>query len=384
MSRSKHSEGIADELIASGTRRRKDASEKIKQDPKKDSPKKIPNKIITLNRRKGMHYAGLDLHKRTIQIAVVDKHGNKLLNKNISSSLDVLKKELARMPRDTQYVIESSSVWEGVYNCMAHDLGLDVILSNPYKTRLIAESKKKTDKVDAFILADMLRGGYIASCYVPDFETIDNRKLARYRGTLVRNRTGLKNSIHGILLQLGFKGRGTPFSPGWLMRVRGINDYRIHGYLRNIDAVNGLIAQADVRIADAVKASPNAMLLKTIPGVGNYSALIISSEIGDIARFHRPEKLSAYAGIVPSVRNSAEIVQHGRITRRGSRSLRWILTECVHSHVRYARDSYITDCYNRIAKKRGKGKATMAAASKMLRVMHIVLTEKKEYVPHSG
>ena len=62
----------------------------------------------------------------------------------------------------------------------------------------------------------------------------------------------------------------------------------IHGYLRNIDAVNDLIAQADVRIADAVKASPDAMLLKTIPGVGNYSALIISSEIGDIARFHRP------------------------------------------------------------------------------------------------
>ena len=60
------------------------------------------------------------------------------------------------------------------------------------------------------------------------------------------------------------------------------------------------------------------------------------------------------------------------------------ITEYVHSHVRYAKDSYITDCYNRIAKKRDKGKATMAAASKMLRVMHIVLTEKKEYVPHSG
>ena len=87
-----------------------------------------------------MHYAGLDLHKRIIQIAVVDKHGDKLLNKNISSSLDVLKKELARMPKDTQYVIESSSVWKGVYNCMVHDLELDVMLSNPYKTRLIAEN----------------------------------------------------------------------------------------------------------------------------------------------------------------------------------------------------------------------------------------------------
>ena len=201
------------------------------------------------------------------------------------------------------------------------------------KTRLIAESKKKTGKAGASILADMLLEGYIASCHVPDFKTIDNRNLAGYGRTLVRNRTGLKNSIHGILLQAGFKGKETPFSPGLLLRVGGINDYRIHGYLRNIDAVNDLIAQADVRMADAVKASPNAMLLKTIPGVGNYSALIVSSEIGNIAKFHRPEKLSAYAGIVPSVRNSAEIVQHGRITRRGSRSLRWILTECVHSHV---------------------------------------------------
>ena len=155
---------------------------------------------------------------------MVDEHGNRLLNKNISSSLGVLKKELARMPKDTQ-VIESSSVPGPSTTAWRTILVLDVILSNPYKTRLIAESKKKTDKVDAFILADMLRGGYVASCYVPDFKPIDDRKLARYRGTLVRNRTRLKNSIHGILLQLGFKVGGTPFSPGWLARVRGINDY---------------------------------------------------------------------------------------------------------------------------------------------------------------
>ncbi len=329
-----------------------------------------------------MHYVGLDLHKETIQIAVVDKDGTMLLNKKIFNPHAILEAELAHMPKNAQYVMESSSVWEGVYNFMTRDLGLDAVLSNPYKTKLIAESKKKTDKVDAFILADMLRGGYIASCHVPDSKTIDNRKLVRYRATLVKNRTGLKNSIHGILLQAGFKRGGTTFSPEWLARVREVGDYRIRGYLRAIESLNGLIVQADVRIAEAVKSDPDAMLLKSMPGIGNYSALIISSEIGDITRFVRPEKLSSYAGIVPSVRNSAEIVQHGRITRRGSRSLRWILTECVHSHVRYAKDSYITDCYNRIARKRGKGKATIAAASKMLRIMHIMLTEKKEYVPH--
>ena len=77
------------------------------------------------------------------------------------------------------------------------------------------------------------------------------------------------------------------------------------------------------------------------------------------------------------MRNSAEIVQPGRITRRGSRSLRWILTECVHSHVRYARDSYITNCYNRIAKKRGfdrladmprSGRPTMVSKADLKRI----------------
>ena len=179
-----------------------------------DSPKKISKKIITLNRRKGMHYAGLDLHKKTIQIAVVDEHGNWLLNKNISSSLGVLKKEIEHMPKDTRYVIESSSVWEGIYNCMAHYLGLDVILSNPYKTRLIAESKKKTDKVDAFILADMLRGGYIASCYVPDFKTIDNRKLARSRGTLVAQPDATEEFHTRDTAPIGIQGRGNAVLAG--------------------------------------------------------------------------------------------------------------------------------------------------------------------------
>ena len=70
-----------------------------------------------------MHYAGLDLHKRTIQIAVVDKHGTKLLNKNISSSLDVLKKELARMPKDTQYVIYQQTKFQGIVKYFFHVQG---------------------------------------------------------------------------------------------------------------------------------------------------------------------------------------------------------------------------------------------------------------------
>ena len=94
-----------------------------------------------------MVYAGLDLHKKTIQIAAVDDSGTGIMNKKIQNTREALAGETSKIPSNSKYVIESSSVWEAVYRHMRNDLGLDVVLSDPYKTRLIAESKK-TDKAD--------------------------------------------------------------------------------------------------------------------------------------------------------------------------------------------------------------------------------------------
>ena len=184
------------------------------------------------------------------------------------------------MPKGSKYVIESSSVWEDVYHYMRNELGLDVVLSDPYKTKLIAESKKKTDKVDALILADMLRGGYISECYVPEGRTADGRKLVRYRRMMIKNRGREKSSIHGILLQASLDLDGAPFSSRWLAQVRKLGDYRIGGFLSSIERYDDLIKRADARVASMVRESPNAMLLKSIPGIGNFSALAISSMVG--------------------------------------------------------------------------------------------------------
>ena len=327
---------------------------------------------------------GLDLHKKTAQIAAMDKDGTVLFNRKIPHTREAIKAEVDRLPKHAKYVIESSSVWEETYRYMAEELGLDVILSNPYTTMLIAKSKKKTDKVDAAVLADMLRGNYIPPCYVPDRKTSGERKAVRHRDNLVRKRTGYKNMVHGILLQMNFKAKGAkPFSPKWMGPIRQIDDYRIKEYLGQIEYHNDAIIRADTRIARLVKDNPNALLLKTIPGVGNFTALTVASMIGDIGRFNSPEALCAYAGVVPSVRGSADTVHHGHITKNGDKLMRWVLTECVLSHVHHvAGDSYIKTCYIRIAKKRGKQKAAVAGASKMLRVMYWMLKEGKEYGAH--
>ena len=68
------------------------------------------------------------------------------------------------------------------------------------------------------------------------------------------------------------------------------------------------------------------MLLKSIPGVGNYSTPVISSMVGDVGRFSSPQNLISYAGLAPSVRSSAGVARHGRITKRGDTLMRGILT----------------------------------------------------------
>lgn len=96
-----------------------------------------------------------------------------------------------------------------------------------YQTRLIAESKKKTDKADTKVLADLLRGGYIVTCYVPDSKIIEDRQLVRHRAKIARQRSLFKNMIHGILLQNAIKTEGAPFTQRYIQHLRKLGNWRI-------------------------------------------------------------------------------------------------------------------------------------------------------------
>jgi transposase len=104
---------------------------------------------------------------------------------------------------------------------------------------------------------------------------------------------------------------------------------------------------------------PDVRLLETIPGVGYYIALLIKAEVGDVNRFKSKDHLTSYAGLVPSSKSSAGVQRHGRITRAGSTWLRWALVEAAMVHLSY--DTPVTRLYHRVAERRGKKKALVAA-----------------------
>lgn len=324
-------------------------------------------------------FAGIDLHRDFLQVAVVDSEGELLLNKRVENTRDEIRKEFSRYPKDAKYVVESSSVYRAVFRFMKEQMDLDVVLSNPYQTWLIAKSKNKTDKRDARALADLLKSEMIQTCYVPTPDVMDAKDTVRLRKAFSEQRAKCKLMIHGILLQESIRIPGSPFTSQFNKSLRDLNNWRINEYLDMISACTRHMAAADAKLEGVLRTDTGAQLLKTIPGVGTFTAVAVTSALGDASRFRDADSVVSYAGLAPSERSSGGIVKHGRITRQGDKLLRWVLVEAAHSHVRFARGSPHAVRYNRLAKKRGKGKAAVATAAHMLRMMHRMLTSSIAY-----
>ncbi len=328
-------------------------------------------------------YVGIDLHKNYMQVAVLDGDGNLTEEPEIPNEQDnrSLKRFLDTMEPGTSMVLESSSVWYDVYTCI-RDAGYEVYLSNPIRTKAIAHAKIKTDRIDARTLAELLRANLVPACYVPSDTMMEFRGLTRHRRYLVGLRTSLKNKIHAILLMRGVKTKYAGFTAKHVRELRLLGEYRINSYLDMMQVVNGEILQADKNVAKTVRdeTEVNAKLLATIPGVGYYSALVIAAEIGDVHRFPDSSHLCSYAGLVPSTHSSGGRTRYGSITKQGNRFLRSVLCECVLCHKRIRRNSNVSRFHAKIARKKGNPKATVAAASKLLRVCYWLLKERREYV----
>jgi len=327
-------------------------------------------------------FVGMDVHKNYLQVAVLDEKGKVVSNSRVDNNLIKVNEffDTLHPGNNTKVVMESSGMWYNIYESLRKK-NLDVRLSNPTKTRAIASAKIKTDKLDAVKLADLLRGGYIAECYIPTRGTMELRELVRHKAALVRMRTKLKNKIHSIIAMNGtsISYVGTTFTKGHIEKLKELNDYRINGYLRIIESLNDEINAVSKKIILLAQEDEMAKLLMTVPGIGYYSALLIVSEVGDINRFPDSHHLCSYAGLIPSTHSSGGITYHGSITKTGSKYLRWIMLECLHAHIRNDKNSNVTQFYHRISKKKGNSKAAVAAASKLLKIVYWVMKENRTY-----
>jgi transposase len=321
-------------------------------------------------------FVGLDVHKKYTEVAIVDEEGVVSKQERIENEPARIEEFSNRLNNATM-VMESSSSWYWLYEILSRKHR--VVLSNPAKTRAIASAKLKTDKVDALMLANLLRGGYIAESYVLSRRVIGLRELVPYRANLVRMRGGVKNRVHAYLLMNNIRIGYGPFTKGFLEELRKVEDARVEGYLRIIERLNLEIHEASKIICNEASNDESARLLMTVLGISFYSALLLISEIGDIDRFPDSAHLVSYAGLASSTRSSGGTTYHGRTTKAGSPYLRWVLNQCAWVHIRSEPDGSVGLFYRRLYAKKGHSKAMVAASSKLLKIVYWVLKEKRPY-----
>ncbi len=225
----------------------------------------------------------------------------------------------------------------------------------------------------------------VAPCYVPPNEIREVRNLIRHRMNLVRDRTMVKNRIHSLLDKYEFKFVGTDMfgmaGMDWLksiaIELSRIDRLVLEAELRHIEALNTLIEDAEASIAKEAKESDDVKLLMSIPGVDYYTAMLFTSEIGDVSRFSSANKLASWLGLTPRVHQSGSASYSGRITKQGSPRVRWSLVQSAHVAVKY--NDHFSSQYHRILKRRGEGKAIVAIAREIAIAAYHMLTRREAY-----
>ena len=327
-------------------------------------------------------YIGIDLHKEVCYATTLDKEGEVVDRREFNNEREEWEKFVTEMPRDSKVAIEACSYWYPVCDFL-EDRGIEVILSHPSKTRVIAEAKVKTDKIDSEILARLLRADFLPRAYIASKEIRENRELLRLRVQLGRDRTVIKNRIHALLGKNGVRHEYTD-----LFGVEGRNflkEIELSGsqrtaldvLLRQLESINREIEHVQKQIAGIAKEDEDIKILMTVPGIDYYSAMIIKNEIGEIERFPDYKKLCSFAGLVPRVHQSANTRWEGHITKEGNALLRWILVQVAHQVVRYPGE--LRKFYLRLKKQKGNKIAVVATARKLLRVIYCMLTRKESY-----
>jgi transposase len=329
-----------------------------------------------------MLYAGVDLGKRSSFITVVDESGQVIRAGKVASEPEPLLAMLDHEGHELSVAIEASRDWYWVCDLL-QEAGMDVSLVHPLKAKAIASARIKSDRLDAGILAHLLRSDLIPCAYIADKKTRERRELLRYRAYLVAIRTSVKNRIHALLGKLRIRAPVnnifTVSGRAWLDSLELATPYDgiLSSSLRALTLLGEEIDLVTAEIRAEAEEDDLAVLLTTVPGVGYYTALLILSEIGDVDRFPTARHLCSYSGLVPSTYSSGNTLRHGKITRQGSRWLRLALVEvAIHAVQRPGR---LRDFYEGLRTSKGVQLARTAAARKLLKTIYWMLKTGRAY-----
>jgi len=334
-----------------------------------------------------MLYAGIDLHKKTITVCVVNQERQVVHNRRLyCSEPDTILQFFGKLG-EFEAVVEATASYEWFVR-LIEPLAKRIILAHPGKLRIIAESTRKSDQVDANLLATFLALDMIPQAHRPTPRQREHRVLVRHRCYLQRRLTSVRNKVRRILSNYNADRPDLFTSEGlvYLAEVRAwfsesdrfaVKQLMVEfcfylGQLKALAAqLKSFVAQAPAAEAEGRK------VLRSIPGVGPVTTEVVLSELADPKRFRSAKCVTAYAGLVPGHRESAGKRKDLHLEKAGSKLLRWVLVEAAWQLVRRTNRWRVT--FESLSARVGRKKAIVAIARRLLGVMLALLKSGRPY-----
>jgi len=339
-----------------------------------------------------MLHAGLDLSRKRLDYCLLDERGRRVEVAAAPPDLDGLaglarrvEQRHGRVP--VRAAIESMNGARFVHDTLER-LGWEVEVADAQKVKGLAPLACKTDKIDAWVLAELSRRELVPAIWLPDFELRAERERARFRLFLVRERSALKHRVHAQLLAFGhacpvsdlFGRQGREL----LERLEFPEPWRsgVLAAVAMIDDLERQIAAIDRELRELGADHRYVPLLQSVPGVAWVLGYTIAAEIGDIRRFDSPAKLCGYTGLCPRVYQSGAKDRRGQLTHAGPRYLRWALVEAATHACRHPayRERYQRN-KRRLGRQRGAKVAQVDIARKLAEAIWHMLTRNRPFAP---
>ena len=339
-----------------------------------------------------MLHAGLDLGRRRVDYCLLDEGGERVEVGAAPADADGLGGlvrliELRHGREPVSAAIESMNGARFVHDTLER-CGWEVQIADAQRVKGLAPLACKTDRIDAWVLAELSWRDLVPAIWLPSFAQRGERERARWRMHLVKHRSSLKQRVHAQLMAFGhacpvsdlFGVRGRellerldfpdPWRGGVLAAVALIDDLD-----RQIDALE---RELRARGAD----HRYVPLLITVPGVSWVLAYTIAAEIGDITRFASATKLCRYTGLCPRVYQSGDSDRRGPLAKHGPRYLRWALMVAATNASKHPlyRDRY-QHTKRRLGRQRGAKVAQIQLARTLTEAIWQMLTRNQTFAP---
>src|ERR1700751_2917884 len=332
---------------------------------------------------------GLDLGDRSSWYCVLDEQGEVVLEQKLGTTPKAIKEVFGGMPR-SRIALETGMHSRWVSRLLS-ELGHEVIVANARNVRLIGESRKKDDRLDAETLARLARIDPQLLCPVKhrSAQAQADLMMIRARAGLVRTRTGLVNTARGLAKSYGERLRGCNVRNMNVEKAEGLSpelQRALEPLLATIEELSERIVEYNDRIeARAQTRYPQVELLKQIKGVGTLIALTFPLTLEDPHRFGKSRDVGGYLGLQPSRRNSGQSEPQLHISKEGDPYLRTLLVQgAQHILGPFGIDCDLRRWGLKLAERggrNGKKRAIVATARKLAVLLHHLWVSGEVYQP---